>query len=344
MNPERIIPIILCGGDGTRLWPRSRRANPKPFLPLVGGQTLFEEALERCLAAGFGSPVVVTGAAHAMIAENLAKDVVIGDLIVEPQPRQTAAAVALAAVRLPAETVMVVCSSDHHIGDSIAFRNVVNTAADLTAEGWIVCIGIPAISPATRFGYIQRGEALGPTAFQVANFVEKPDVERAEAYLSSGDYFWNGGIFVFRAGDYLEELERFRPVLASEVRRAVEQGSYKNGCFHPGASAFSRIDPEALDYAVMENTDRAACVVADMDWSDVGDWPTVRQLRCRDSVGNAVRGPAKLINCRNTLVDTDGPKVHLVGMDNVVVVVDGDDILIAEAGCAGLIGTFAETS
>jgi mannose-1-phosphate guanylyltransferase len=334
MTAPRITPVILCGGSGTRLWPRSRAATPKPFLPLVGERTMFEEALERCRGEGFDRPVIVAGAAHLQLVDSQLRDVEVGEIIVEPEPRQTAAAVASAALRLPPETVMLVCPSDHHIRDVAAFRTAVHAAASLAQEGWLVCLGIRPEGAETRFGYIRRGESVGADAFRVAEFVEKPDRDAAEAYVSSGEYAWNGGIFAFRAGDYLDELEKHRPLIAGLARDAVAAGRQDGNRFHPDASTFLRIEPESLDYAVMEHTDRAALVMTDMGWSDVGDWQTLHRMRDKDESGNAVRGPAELIGCRNVLVETDGPKVHVLGLEDILVVVDGDDVLVASVSGA----------
>ena len=330
MAEQKITPVILCGGSGTRLWPRSRPAMPKPFLPLVGERTLFQEALLRCAGDPmFGPALIVTGAAHLELVEAQSKDFEVAEVIVEPEPRQTAAALALAALRLDQDAVMLVCPSDHHIGDVAAFREAVREAARLAGEGWLACIAVTPSEPDTRFGYVRRGEPLGRSSFRVAQFVEKPDAVTAAAYLDSGVYAWNAGIFAFRAGDYLGELRNFRPSLSAAVEQSAARGELAGKRFFPERESFAAIEPESLDYAVMENTERAAVVEAEMDWSDVGNWEALFRMREKDAAGNAVRGPAQLVDCTNVLVDSDGPKVHMIGVDNLVVVVDGDDILIA---------------
>ncbi|MBX9884183.1 MAG: NTP transferase domain-containing protein, partial [Novosphingobium sp.] len=205
---DAIIPVVLCGGSGTRLWPRSRKAMPKPFLPLVGDSTLFEATVLRCPAeAGFGAPIVVTGAAHLDHVEAQLPDPARSTVIVEPEGKNTAAAIALAALRLPADAVMLVCPSDHHIGDTAAFQAAAREAAALAREGWLVSFGIAATAPETGFGYLKRGDAIaGSGGFAVAQFVEKPDLARAIGFLADGGYAWNGGIFAFRAGTFLDEL------------------------------------------------------------------------------------------------------------------------------------------
>ena len=196
-----IVPVILCGGSGTRLWPRSRVSKPKPFLPLVGEQSLFQEALARCPASdGFAPPIVVTGRSYLEHVEQQLGDRTGAQIIVEPVARNTAAAIALAAYRLPEDAIMLVCPSDHHIADPKAFAEAACAAAELAAQGWLVSLGIEAVSPETGFGYLKRGEAISTAGFRTAQFIEKPDLATAEAFLAEGIYAWNGGIFAFRAG------------------------------------------------------------------------------------------------------------------------------------------------
>ncbi len=340
ITPVIITPVILCGGSGTRLWPRSRAARPKPFLPLVGEQSLFAAALARVAdPAHFTAPLVVAGAQHlALVEAQMAAD---GDIVVEPMGRNTAAAIALAALRLPADAVMLVCPSDHHIGDPVAFGVAARAAADLASEGWLVALGIEATAPETGYGYIRRGEGLGAAGYRVAQFVEKPDLARAQAFLADGNYSWNGGIFALRAGTYLEELAAHRPELAAQVRGAVAGGVADGHRFHPDPAAFAAIAGESVDYAVMENTVHAAMVPAAMAWSDIGNWQALHAARPRDAAGNSVVGRAELVDCRNVLVESDGARVSVVGLDGVVVVVDGDEVLVTSAAGAQLVGKLA---
>ena len=333
-----ITQVILCGGSGTRLWPRSRATKPKPFLPLVGDNTLFEATLLRCGPGdGFADPVIVTGTAHldhveAQLGGRGAQ------IVVEPAAKNTAAAIALAAHRLDPQAIMLVCPSDHHIGDCAAFVSAAHAAADLAREGWFVSFGIEAASPETGFGYLRRGEAIGTQGFRTAQFVEKPDAVRAAAFVASGDYAWNGGIFAFRAGDFLRELAEHRPALAQAVAAAVGSGFSDGARFHPDAAAFAAIESESVDYAVMENTARAAMVPADMAWSDIGSWEALHAARARDGDGNAVSGPAELVDCRNVLVETDGPRVSVIGLEDVIVVIDGGEVLVTSAAGAQKVG------
>lgn len=342
MDGRKIIPVILCGGSGTRLWPRSRAARPKPFLRLLGDRTLFEETLSRFSDASMFAPsVIVAGAAHLDLVEEQCEGFDVREIIVEPEPKQTAAALALAALRLDEDAIMLVCPSDHYIGDVEAFLDAAASSAEIAASGWLVCMTVAPSGPDTRFGYVRRGEALDPLGFRVAEFVEKPDQARAAEYVQSGLYAWNGGIFAFKAGDYLRELRRFRPQLAAAVEQSAARGERLANRFFPDRDSFATIVPESLDYAVMENTDRAALVTAEMQWSDIGNWNALFAARDKDPFGNAVSGPARLIDCENVLVETDGPKVNLIGVKDIVVVVDGDDILIASASGAARVNEFA---
>ena len=334
-----INPVILCGGSGTRLWPRSRAAKPKPFIPLVGDETLFEQALSRCAdPARFAPPVVVTGAAHLSHVEGQLGSAAGAQVIVEPAARNTAAAIALAALRLGDEAILLVCPSDHHIGDPAAFAEAAAAAADLAGEGWLVSFGVEATSPETGYGYLHRGEAIGGTGFRVARFAEKPDLDRANAFLADGGYAWNGGIFAFRAGDFLRELEAHRPAIAAAVRASVAQGREDGARFHPDAAAFGEVVSESVDYAVMENTARAAMVPADMAWSDIGNWQALHAALPADDAGNVARGRAELVNCRNVMVDSGTLRVSVIGLENVIVVVDGDEVLVTSADGAQLVG------
>jgi len=344
----QIVPVILCGGSGTRLWPRSRAAKPKPFLPLVGDMTLFEQAVARCpVDSGFAPPVVVTGAKHLEHVEAQLAGMPGAAVIVEPAARNTAAAIALAALRLPEDAVMLVCPSDHHIGNPQAFAAAALAAAALAAEGWLVSFGIEAKSPETGFGYLKLGEAIcaagGEAGFRTAQFVEKPDLERAKSFIADGGYAWNGGIFAFRVKDFLQELAAHRPRILASVREAVAKGREDGLRFHPDAEVFAGTESDSVDYAVMENTSRAALVPADMDWSDIGNWHALHEALAVDEAGNTVRGSgeAELVDCRNVLVDSDGPRVSVIGLEDVIVVVDGNDVMVTTRAGTQKVGKLA---
>ena len=333
-----IHPVILCGGSGTRLWPKSRADRPKPFLPLVGDRTLFEATLDRCDDAGCFAPVtVVTGSAHlALVQEQLsgARD---AQIIVEPAAKNTAAAIALAAARLPDDAIMLVCPSDHHIADSDAFRTAARSAAALAQKDWLVSFGIAPERPETGFGYIKSGEAL-EQGFKVDRFVEKPDLETAEAFLADGGFSWNGGIFAFRAGAFMDELRAHRADIADLVEDAVAKGREDGCCFHPDAASFGAIEGQSVDYAVMENTSRAAMVPVSMGWSDIGNFQALRDAQSADAQGNRSSGTVELVDCENVLAESDGPRISVIGLTDVAVIVDGDEVLVTTMEGAQKVG------
>lgn len=333
-----IHPVILCGGNGTRLWPRSRASLPKPFLPLLGARSLFQMTLDRCAdRALFAAPIIVTGADHLPHVEQQSAEFPDTQIIVEPTGRNTAPAIALAALRLPDDAVMLVCPSDHHIEDVTAFVAAAETAASLAAEDWLVSFGIAATRPETGYGYLKRGNALG-AGFQIERFVEKPDAETAQRFVEDGGFSWNGGIFAFRAGAFLAELERHRPDMVAHLRRSVAGGEEADNRFHPDADSFAAIASESVDYAVMENTERAAMVPVSMGWSDIGNWQALHDARGGDDAGNWSSGKVELVDCHNVMVDSDGPRVSAIGLANVIIVVDGDEVLVTSADGAQLVG------
>ena len=335
---QKIHPVILCGGSGTRLWPRSRKHRPKPFLPLLGVRTLFQRSLDRAGdAAHFAPPTIVAGAAHCGLIEEQAGAREGARLIVEPAARNTAPAIALAAHALPPDAIMLVCPSDHHIADEAAFLRGVEDAAALARDDRMVAFGIRPTAPETGYGYIRMGEPLA-IGHAVARFVEKPDLATAQRFLSEGGYVWNGGIFAFRAGAFLAELAAYRPAMAEQVRAAWDDRKSDGWQHHPAAGSFAAITGESVDYAVMENTPRAAVVSADMGWSDIGNWDALMTARNGDAHGNHVIGPADLTDCRNVMVETDGPRVSVIGLEDVIVVVDGDEVLVTSRTGAQAVG------
>lgn len=302
----------------------SRKARPKPFLPLIGDTTLFGQAIARVTGdPRFAEPIIVAGAEHCDLIEEQMQQAPSYRLIVEPAARNTAPAIALAAARLAPDAIMLVCPSDHHIADSDAFRAAALAAADLAGRDWFVSFGIAAERPETGYGYLHRGDPLPGGGVRIARFVEKPDLKTAKQYLQSGQYSWNGGIFAFRAGALLAELAIHRPAMAQAVAKASAAGRSHGPRFHPQAEAFARIKGESIDYALMENTQRAAMVPVDMGWSDIGNWAALH-----DALNYALNGvshdtlpdglpdglPAELVEDRTgELADTAEARDHSAG-------------------------------
>ncbi len=325
-----IVPVILSGGSGTRLWPVSNAEHPKQLLALTAPQTMLQLTALRAVGTEFAAPIVVAGARHADVIEAQldAIDVSPQLIILEPVARNTAPAIALAALSAAPGDALLVMPSDHIVRDVEAFRRAVDTALPLVEKGWLVTFGITPEAPETGYGWIQTGEAIADNVHTVRSFIEKPVRERAETMFASGGYFWNGGIFLFRADRYLEELGRFAPEIARLARLAVTQASRDGVRIHPDASIFAASPSDSIDYAVMEKADRVAVVPVSMGWSDVGNWDALYAVNERDTNGNAFIGNVVAHDARNCLVRSDGPRVALVGVDDLVVVVSGRDVLV----------------
>jgi mannose-1-phosphate guanylyltransferase len=332
-----IHPVILCGGGGTRLWPLSLKARPKPFLPLIGDTSLFEQAVGRLAEdPRFAQPIIVAGSAHQTLIEEQMADAP-HRLIIEPAAKNTAPAIGLAAALLDPADIMLVCPSDHYIADPQSFCDTAAAAGALAARDYLTAFGITPESPETGYGYIKRGEALDG-GFAIAEFVEKPDLERAKAYLESGDYSWNGGIFAFRAGAFLDALKEHRPAMAKGVTGAMESARHEASVICPDADTFSAIDGESVDYAVMENTARAAMVPASMGWSDIGNWAALQDALGGSQSGNVTQGEVDLIDCDNVMVSSDGPRVSAVGLEDVCIIVSGGEVLVTTREGAQKVG------
>jgi mannose-1-phosphate guanylyltransferase/mannose-6-phosphate isomerase len=323
----------MCGGAGTRLWPASRENRPKQFLPLFGPLSTFQETLGRVAdAALFGRPIVITNAQYRfLVAEQLTAAGAEADVILEPVRRDSGPAIAAGAAYALArdkDAVIVALAADHVITDPAAFAKACRIAAHAATEDRIVMFGVEPDRPATEYGYVRIGPAIGPGVFAIERFVEKPNAETAARYVAEG-YLWNSGNFVFRAGFLLDEFRRFEPDSAMAITTAVETAGRDLGFITLDGAAFARAGAKSIDYAVMERTERAAVVLASYGWSDVGSWQTVWELSARDAAGNAAQGPAVFVDASGSYIASDRQLVALLGLENVVVVATDDAVLVA---------------
>jgi len=330
-------PVILCGGSGTRLWPLSRQALPKQFLPLLSHRSLLQETVLRLQGLPELAPslVVCNNEHRFLVADQLLEIAApLGPIILEPAGRNTAPAVAMAAhlaLRTDPDALLLVLPSDHVIRDSAAFRARVEAARPFACDGCLMTFGIVPDAPETGYGYIQRGESLddgGSSAFRVKRFVEKPDAVRAAQFLESGDFFWNSGMFLLSARVYLDELDRHAPDVAVAAALAIDKGQADLDFLRPDTEAFLSSPSISIDYAVMEHTHRAAVVPANFGWSDVGSYASLWKEEPKDAQGNAAQGEVSLHDSRGCYVHTEKQMVALLGVEDLVVVATADAILV----------------
>jgi len=333
----KIYPVLLSGGAGTRLWPLSRALLPKQLLPLVSDKTMLQETALRVAGwPGLMAPLIVCGNDHRFLVAEQLREIGITPLgiLLEPVGRNTAPAVAAAAHYLKAidpEAVMLVLPADHVIEDRAAFKNAVERARALVAQGALATFGIVPQAPETGYGYIRRGDEVPDCAgcYKVARFVEKPDRETAEAFLADGGYYWNSGMFMFQADRYLTELVRYNPDIAAASEAAVSAGYRDLDFCRLDEAAFAGCPSDSIDYAVMERTQDAAMVPADIGWSDVGSWSALRGAQQLDGDGNVRRGDVYLDGVSNSLVRAESRIVAVVGVQDLVVVETHDAVLVA---------------
>lgn len=337
---SRIFPIILAGGAGTRLWPVSRSLHPKQLLSIAADRSMLQATVERFSGADFAAPIIVGGEEHRfLISDQLAE---IGctpaAIMLEPAGRNTAVAIAVAAHEALAKdpaAILLVVPSDHVIADVAAFCAAVAQGAQAARADWLVTFGITPAGPETGYGYIEAGPSLDSFTGveRVARFVEKPDVDTARAFVASGKYLWNGGIFLFSAKIYLAELAVHAPLVAAAAATAMADATRDSSFVRPRREAFLACPNISIDYAIMEHTERAAVVRVNMGWSDVGSWGALWEIAKHDSDGNALHGDVVAVDSRNCLVRVDnGPAVAVVGIEDLVVVSTRDSVLVIPRG------------
>jgi len=330
-----LIPVLLSGGVGSRLWPVSREAHPKQFLALASELSMLQETLARTSGLEAAPPIVVCNDDHRfMVAEQLRQlNVDPAAIILEPEGRNTAPAVALAAFKAVAddpEALLLVLPADHVIRDADAFVAGVRGAEAVALDGRLMTFGIVPDAPETGYGYLRQGDVLAGEVHALDSFVEKPDSATAKAYVSSGDYLWNSGMFLLPAGPYLEELKAHAPAIHAACEAAMEGASGDLDFLRPGRDAFLACPSDSIDYAVMEHTQRGAVLPLDCGWSDVGAWSTLWQVSDRDAAGNVLIGDVMIEGCRNSYLRSESRLVAATGIDNLIVVETADAVLVAD--------------
>lgn len=326
-----IIPVILSGGSGTRLWPMSTPETPKQFLPLSGDQTMFQQTLARvCDASQFSAPLIVANARHADLIEAQLGGA-SATLLLEPCARNTAPAIALAAIE-GGDAAILVMPSDHVIADVPAFHAAIARALPLTQAGWMITFGISPTGPETGYGYIRMGEDLADGVHRVDRFIEKPLAEAAQAMLDAGGHAWNGGIFLFRADHFVAALATHAPDMLAAAQSAMDKAVRSGQRVYPDESAFAASPSDSIDYAVMEKADRVACVPVAMGWSDLGSWDALHEIGERDAGGNVLSGPVRLTDGSGNLIKSDGIRISAAGIDDLIIVASGNEVMILPRG------------
>jgi len=341
----KIYPVIMAGGTGTRLWPLSTRDNPKQFHPLFNGRSSFAEALERCRPSQahnlatvleIADPIIVGAERHLphMRAACEAAGVSPHMMILEPIGRNTAPVAAIVAeliAREDPEGLVLLTPADQHIADAAGFWSAVEEAGKSATDGDLTIFGIEATRPETGFGYIRKGEVLDGRLHRVDSFVEKPDAQTAQAYLDAGDYFWNAGIFLFKAATMLQEIEIFAPEILQAVRETLSVSPHQGETLLLDRDSFAHCPSRSIDYAIIEHTKRVAVIApVSVGWNDLGSWQAIAEVgRGEGSDGNMVQGEATLIDSSDCYVRTEGLHVAAIGVENLVIVVTENGVLVS---------------
>ncbi|WKL58575.1 mannose-1-phosphate guanylyltransferase/mannose-6-phosphate isomerase [Asticcacaulis sp. ZE23SCel15] len=344
----KILPVIMSGGSGTRLWPMSTPEKPKQFHALGTENTMIQETALRLSGDNFLKPMVICGKSHRAVALDQLTEAGRSPqaIIVEPMARNTAAVAAvaaLAAMEYDPEALVLMAPADHVITRPLAFRQVVLASAEVARER-IVTFGIRPLSPETGYGYIQRGEALGDNIFAVRRFLEKPNLDTAKTYLEDGSYDWNAGIFLFSPQVMIEELRAYAPEVLSASEAAYAKAHRHAETIELEAEAFSMCPSISIDYAVMENTEKAAVAPCYIGWADVGGFSELWRLGAKDESGNHSMGPKILIDAENCLIRAEGPPVAVIGMRDTMIISTPAGVLVAPLSLAQEVKKAAEAA
>lgn len=327
-----MIPVVLSGGSGTRLWPLSRGQHPKQFLPLVSNNSMLQETVLRLQGLkNLQAPIGVCNESHRfMMAEQLREiNTPPSAIILEPVGKNTAPAVAMAALAASSEDdILLVLPADHVIADVESFQKVVKQAENLAKQGNLVTFGIVPTEPETGYGYIKAGDNKGEDAYEVASFVEKPDLITAQKYLDSGEYYWNSGMFVFKVGCYLEELEKFNPEMLSVCKEAFKLAEIDADFIRLDKDSFVKCPSDSIDFAIMEKTSKAVVVPLDAKWNDVGSWSALWDVIDKDADGNAINGDVVTVDSHNCFLHSSGRLLTTVGVDDLVVIETSDAVMV----------------
>jgi mannose-1-phosphate guanylyltransferase len=346
----KITPVILSGGGGTRLWPLSTPRTPKQFLALTGEETMFQLTVRRVMdRSKFAPAIIVANAAHAETVQAQLAAIGVQDatLLLEPCARNTAPAIALAALAIDdPKSPMLVMPSDHVIAEPHAFAAATDALLPLVQDGWLATYGISPTGPETGYGYIQLGDKQTEGVNAVARFVEKPDAGRAAEMIASGDHVWNGGIFLFRADIYLGVLALHAPDMLAAAQAAMDRAERFGRQILPDAASFANCPADSIDYAVMEKAakeagGRVAVAPVSMGWSDVGSWDSLHEIGAKDDGGNTTIGTVRLSEASGNLIHADGIRVSIHGVDDLIVVANGSEVLILPRGTSQKVRDFA---
>ena len=330
-----ITPVLLCGGVGSRLWPVSRQGRPKQYLNLIGETSMLQQTLARIESLAQTSPIIVCNEEHRFLVAEQVRQLGLSapTIILEPEGKNTAPAIALAALAASAsdpEINLLVLPADHYVGKPAALIDAIEKAASASNQGKLVTFGLVPSRPENGYGYIKRGEALAPDVYVLEQFVEKPDQPTAESYIASGDYVWNSGMFMFTAARFLESLVRFQPEMAQVCERAMEQAERDMDFIRPNAEVFANCPSDSIDYAVMEHAPTGAVVSLDCDWSDIGAWSALWEAGDQDAAGNVTQGDVVLNKTENSYVRSQSRIVTTTGVSDLVVVETADAVMVAD--------------